>query len=102
MNKRVVISIREARTCLSRLVEQIETGSCSEIVIARAGKPVARLVSVAKQSITPGVAEGAFDIPDDIDRLDPLIEEMFMPADRRRSKAKRKTRRSARDTFSIR
>jgi len=95
MNKRTVINIHDAKTNLSKLVEQIETGSRSEVVIARAGKPVARLVPIAKPAIKLGVAEGAFDIPDDIDRLNPLIEEMFTPADRRRSKAKRKARRSA-------
>lgn len=95
MNKRTVINIHDAKTNLSKLVEQIETGSRSEVVIARAGKPVARLVPIAKPAVKLGVAEGAFDIPDDIDRLNPLIEEMFTPADRHQSKGKRKVRRNA-------
>jgi len=95
MNKQTVINIHEAKTNLSKLVEQIETGSRSEVVIARAGKPVARLVPIAKPAIKLGVAEGAFDIPDDIDRLNPAIAEMFTPEDRRRPKGKRKARRSA-------
>lgn len=90
MNKRTVINIHDAKTNLSKLVEQIETGSRSEVVIARAGKPVARLVPIAKPAVKLGVADGAFDIPDDIDRLNPLIEEMFMPAGR--EKARRKPR----------
>jgi prevent-host-death family protein len=93
MNKRTVINIHDAKTNLSKLVEQIETGSRSEVVIARAGKPVARLVPIARPAIRLGVADGAFAIPEDVDRLNPLIEEMFMPSDDRKSKAKRRTRR---------
>ena len=93
MNKRTVINIHDAKTNLSKLVEQIETGSRSEVVIARAGKPVARLVPIAKATIKLGVADGTFDIPDDIDRLNPLIEEMFMPSANSEPKTKRKARR---------
>jgi prevent-host-death family protein len=93
MNKRTVINIHDAKTNLSKLVEQIETGSRSEIVIARAGKPVARLVPIAKATIKLGVADGAFDIPDDIDRLNPVIEEMFVPSGSAKSKIKRRARR---------
>jgi prevent-host-death family protein len=38
------VNIHEAKTHLSRLVERVEQGE--EIVIARAGKPVAKLVPV--------------------------------------------------------
>jgi prevent-host-death family protein len=93
MNKRTVINIHDAKTNLSKLVEQIETGSRSEVVIARAGKPVARLVPIAKATIKLGVADGAFDIPDDIDRLNPVIEEMFVPRGSAESKVKRSARR---------
>ena len=92
MNKRTVINIHDAKTNLSKLVEQIETGSRSEVVIARAGKPVARLVPIVKPAIKLGVADGAFGIPDDIDRLNPLIEKMFMTGDGE-TKVKRKARR---------
>jgi prevent-host-death family protein len=91
MNKNAVINIHDAKTNLSKLVEQIETGSRSEVVIARAGKPVARLVPIAKSTIKLGVSDGAYDIPDDIDRLNPVIEEMF--SGNGESKAKRKARR---------
>lgn len=39
------VNMHEAKTHLSRLVEQVVAGE--EIVIARAGKPVVRLVAVA-------------------------------------------------------
>jgi prevent-host-death family protein len=94
MNKRTTVNIHEAKTNLSKLVEQIESGSASEVVIARAGKPAARLVPIARAGIKLGVADGAFAIPDDFDRLNPLIEEMFLPTTRRRG-AKAKPRRGS-------
>lgn len=39
-----VVNVHEAKTHLSRLLERVERGD--EIVIARAGSPVARLVPV--------------------------------------------------------
>jgi prevent-host-death family protein len=41
----MTVNIHEAKTQLSRLVEEVEGGR--EIVIARAGRPVARLVPLA-------------------------------------------------------
>ena len=43
----VTVNIHEAKTHLSRLLAQVEDGE--EVVIARNGKPVARLVSVPKR-----------------------------------------------------
>ena len=40
------VNIHEAKTHLSRLIEKVEAGE--EIVIARAGRPVARLVTYRK------------------------------------------------------
>ena len=94
MNKRTVVNIHDAKTNLSKLVEQIETGSRSEVLIARAGKPVARLVPIAKSAIKLGVADGAFSIPDDIDTFNPLIEKMFTQTFRIHGKGqRRRTRR---------
>ncbi|HET6158759.1 MAG TPA: type II toxin-antitoxin system prevent-host-death family antitoxin [Dongiaceae bacterium] len=93
MNKRTIVNIHDAKTNLSKLVEQIETGSRSEVVIARAGKPVARLVPIVRAAIRLGVADGTFSIPSDIDTLNPLIEEMFAPTPRNRRGAKPGTRR---------
>jgi hypothetical protein len=54
---------------------------------------VARLVPIAKPAIKLGGADGALAIPDDIDRLNPLIEEMFMPTGGRELKTKPRRRR---------
>ena len=40
------VNIHEAKTRLSQLIEQVEAGG--EVVIARAGSPVVRLVAVAQ------------------------------------------------------
>jgi prevent-host-death family protein len=39
-----IVNIHEAKTHLSRIVEEVAAGG--EVVIARAGKPVARLVPI--------------------------------------------------------
>ena len=40
-----VVNIHEAKTTLSKLVAEVEAGG--EVILARAGKPVARLTPVA-------------------------------------------------------
>ena len=64
-------NVHEAKTHLSRLVEAAEGGE--EIVIARNGRPVARLVPL---EATPrprfiGSMRGEFVVPDDFDALLP-------------------------------
>ncbi len=56
------VNILEAKTHLSRLVESIESGAETEVVIARNGKPVARLVPLDAKPITTrlGIAEGLY------------------------------------------
>lgn len=72
------VNIHEAKTHLSRLVEQAALGK--EIIIAKAGKPMARLVPLAD---TPrpkkyGLLEGRFKVPDDFDApLDPQVLALF-------------------------
>ena len=63
------VSLFNAKTHLSGLVEQIASGAETEITIARHGQPVARLVPVPRTDTAKriGVAAGQFDIPDDID-----------------------------------
>jgi antitoxin (DNA-binding transcriptional repressor) of toxin-antitoxin stability system len=79
-----MIGIRDAKANFSRLIRQIESGSTQEIVLMRAGKPVAKLVAAAKAPIRLGVADGAFRIPDDIDAANLAIEKMFAPPAKRR------------------
>jgi prevent-host-death family protein len=68
------VNIHEAKTHLSRLLQRVAGGE--EIVIARAGKPVARLVSVvATPTVRPlGLDEGRFRVPADFNA--PLPEDL--------------------------
>ena len=62
-----VINIHDAKTQFSKLVEAVSQGD--EIVIARAGKPAARLVPInAKKTVRqPGALKGKLKIADDFD-----------------------------------
>lgn len=59
------VNIYDAKTQLSRLVDQAANGE--DVVIARAGKPVARLTRIAPQPKKRrlGVLDGQFKVPDD-------------------------------------
>ena len=61
------VNVHEAKTHLSRLLEAVEAGE--DVVIARAGKPIARLVPVAArtEARTPGSWRGRVFIADDFD-----------------------------------
>ena len=70
------VSLYEAKTHLSDLVEQAARGR--EIIIAKSGKPKARLVPLASQDKRlrkPGVGKGRGWIADDFDA--PLPPEML-------------------------
>jgi prevent-host-death family protein len=69
------VNIHEAKTHLSRLLEEVEDGE--EIVIARAGKPVATLVSYEERRPKRkgrGSLKGKIWIGDDFD--DPLPDDI--------------------------
>jgi hypothetical protein len=51
------------------------------------------LVPIAQAAIKPGVADGAFAILDNIDALNPVIEQLFQPSSAKRRAAKSKPRR---------
>ncbi len=60
-----VVNVHEAKTHLSRLLERVDAGE--EIVIARNGKPVARLVAVSAEPRRPGRLKGRLRIGADFD-----------------------------------
>lgn len=67
------VNIHEAKTHLSRLVDEVAAGA--EIIIAKAGKPMARLTPfsapVRKKHL--GLLKGKIKVPDDFNS--PLDEE---------------------------
>jgi prevent-host-death family protein len=71
------VNIHEAKTHLSRLLERVSKGE--EIVIARAGRPVARLVPYLEEAPPrkPGGWEGRVWMADDFDELPEEIAAAF-------------------------
>jgi len=69
------VNIHEAKTNLSRLVDEVANGA--EIVIAKAGKPMARLVPLRAQAPPRriGVLKGRVKIADDFDA--PLPDDLL-------------------------
>lgn len=70
------VNVHAAKTHLSRLLQLVEGGE--EVVIARAGRPVARLVRVetgAERVL--GLDAGLFTLPADIEDADGEVEAMF-------------------------
>ncbi len=65
-------NIQEAKTHLSRLIDRVERGE--EILLARNGKPVARLVKVERVKRIPGSLKDQIVISDNFD--DPLPPEI--------------------------
>lgn len=64
LTKSTEVNIHEAKTHLSKLLRKVAAGE--EIVIARAGKPVARLVPVEMQPRRVfGIDRGRFEVPED-------------------------------------
>jgi prevent-host-death family protein len=70
-----IVNIHAAKTHLSRLVESVADGE--EIIIAKAGKPVARLCPIEKPKARRvlGLLDGKLHLPDDID--DPLPDDVL-------------------------
>jgi len=73
------VNIHEAKTHLSRFVDQAAAGE--EILIARAGKPIARLVPLETDSDKPrvlGQGKGRFSLPENFSQLhQDAIQRMF-------------------------
>jgi prevent-host-death family protein len=74
-----VVNMLDAKNSLSKLVEAVESGAETEVIIARNGKPAARLVPLEqkKRGVLLGLAKGKFVVPDDIDRDNEEIAKMF-------------------------
>ncbi|MEZ5331488.1 MAG: type II toxin-antitoxin system Phd/YefM family antitoxin [Thermoanaerobaculia bacterium] len=59
------VNVHEAKTHLSRLLERVEGGE--EIIIARSGRPVARLTAIAGKAREPGRLHGRLRVSEDFD-----------------------------------
>ena len=73
------VNILQAKTELSRLIRLIETGKEDSIIIARYGKPVVKMTSYSDTPVSNriGVAKGKLKSPDDLDRYNDEIAQLF-------------------------
>ncbi len=71
------VNIHEAKTHLSRLLAEVEGGG--EVVIGRAGRPIARLVPYRPDATprTPGAWRGRLEIAEDFDDLPDDVSAAF-------------------------
>jgi prevent-host-death family protein len=72
---RQIVNIHQAKTQFSTLIASVEKGE--EVVIARYGEPVARLVPFRQSAIyrTPGSAKGKFTVPQEF--FEPLPDDII-------------------------
>jgi prevent-host-death family protein len=68
-----VFNVHDAKTHLSRLLERVARGE--EVIIAKSGRPVAKLVPVAAEPRRPGRLKGRIRLGPDFD--EPLPEEVL-------------------------
>jgi antitoxin (DNA-binding transcriptional repressor) of toxin-antitoxin stability system len=76
----LVVNMHEAKSTLSSLVAKLERGEEREIVLARNGKPVARLTlepAAIDVSRRIGLLEGELTVPDTIDQDNEAIAALF-------------------------
>ena len=74
------VNVHEAKSNLSKLIAAVENGDENEIIIARNGRPAAKLIAIDKVRRKPvriGLAKGKYRLPDDFDRDNDLIQALF-------------------------
>jgi prevent-host-death family protein len=75
-----IVNMLDAKTQLSKLVEAVESGAEAEIIIARNGRPAARLVPMARAATGQriGIAKGKFEAPDPDDAVDAAVAGLLL------------------------
>ena len=73
----LITNIYEAKTNFSKLIEEVLAGK--EVIVAKAGKPVAKLVAYKEQPKprTPGLWKGKIWVAPDFDDEDEEINKLF-------------------------
>ena len=73
------MNVLEAKTNFSKIIAMLERKEEKEVIIARAGKPVVKIIAFEKEDVSKriGVAKGKFSIPDDVDESNEEIARMF-------------------------
>jgi prevent-host-death family protein len=87
------VNVYEAKTHLSRLLRRVQNGE--EIVIAAAGRPIARLVPVSPEAgprVLGGDEDEVWDAPDFNAPLPDAIIDAFYDSREKRGKTQRRVR----------
>ncbi|MCR4579728.1 MAG: hypothetical protein K5681_05205 [Treponema sp.] len=74
------VNVLEAKTNFSKLIAMLERGEEEEVIVARAGKPIAKMTLYEEPKSFDkifGIAKGKFTLPDDIDECNDEIARMF-------------------------
>jgi antitoxin (DNA-binding transcriptional repressor) of toxin-antitoxin stability system len=76
----LAVNMFEAKSQLSKLVDYIERKQESEIIIARNGRAIAKLVPLEtlSSSCRIGIAKDVFDVPDNIDQHNDEVAALFL------------------------
>lgn len=74
------VQLFHAKSLLSRLVDDIEQGKETEIIITKNGRPVAKLVPFDRVPVGQriGVAKDKLQVPDSINLSDEEVARLFM------------------------
>jgi prevent-host-death family protein len=75
------VNMHDAKSQLSKLVEAVESGETDQVVIARNGRPAARLMPMTTSARTPvriGIAKGLFVAPADTSAQDDEVAALFL------------------------
>lgn len=75
----IQVNMLEAKSDLSKLVKLLELKQEEVIYLARNGNAVVQMTLIPKKPANRriGVAEGKFKIPDEFDKWDKEVEDMF-------------------------
>ncbi len=79
----LTVNMHDAKSQLSKLVEAVASGETDEVVIARNGRPAARLLPMTSSVHTPvriGIAKGLFVAPADEAAQDAEVAALFLEA----------------------
>ena len=74
------MNVLEAKTNFSKIIAILERKEESEVIVAKAGKPVVKITlynELEDVSKRIGIAKGKFVVPDDIDECNDEIAKMF-------------------------
>lgn len=73
------VNMLEAKSDLSKLVKLLESKQEEVIYLARNGTAIVQMTLIPKKSANRriGVAEGKFKVPDEFDKWDKEVEDMF-------------------------